>query len=168
MVPGIPALTGVDMHLPDPDSGVPQHSEYRRLDVRSIGDHFDRGSFEGVVALDLIEHLSRSEGVKLLDALETIASKRVVVFTPNGFLAQPPAPDNPYQEHVSGWTVDDFESRDYRVFGVNGWRPLRGPYAAIRWRPNGFFWRLSLLTQPIVESRPRSAFQLLCIKDQAR
>ncbi len=167
-VAGIPHSVGVDLHTPAPYNGKPEprrHDEYHRLDVRTIADHFPADSYDCVVASDLIEHLEKTEGSDLLDAMERIASKRVIVFTPNGYLYQPATPDNPFQEHLSGWRVGEFVERGYRVIGINGWKPLRTTYAQIRWRPSNFWELASLLTQGITESRPRFAFQLLCSLD---
>lgn len=165
LVPGIPFTLGVDAQIPEVTPGHGVHSEYRQMDIRALADHFEPGSFDCVVALDVIEHLVRDDGHRLLEAMESIAAKRVIVFTPNGFLDQPPSSDNPHQEHLSGWFPEDFERRRYRVVGINGWRPLRGPYAAIRWRPRPVWRRISIVTQPLMEPRPRHAFQLLCVKD---
>ena len=165
-VPGIPFCLGIDAKVPNAESAR-LHSDYIEMDIRDIENHFEPGSFDCVVALDVIEHLERPDGLALLRAMERIASKRVVIFTPNGFLPQPAAPDNPFQMHVSGWDVNDMEERGYTVVGVNGFRPLRGPYAEIRWRPTRFWLRASQLSQHVVETRPRFAFQLLCFKDVA-
>ena len=163
-VPGIARTVGVDVEVPGPEDEVARHSEYERMDIREIGDRFEPRSFEGVVALDVIEHLSREEGFVLLDAMEAIASRRVMVFTPNGFQPQPPTADNPHQEHVSGWFPGDFEARGYQVAGVNGFKPLRGAYAEIRWRPHRLWKRLSEVSESMTESRPRFAYQLLAVK----
>ena len=163
--PGLAFTVGVDAVLPEADAGAPRHSEYRQLDIRSLGEHFGDGEFNCVVALDVIEHLTRTEGAELLRAMERIASERVIVFTPNGFLPQAATPGNPHQEHVSGWTATDFSGRGYRVMGINGWRPLRGMYAEIRWLPRTFWQRVSALTEPATRRLPRFAFQLLCVKD---
>ena len=165
LVPGIPYSVGVDASIPDQGSDPEVHSEYKTMDIRLLANEFAPTSFDCVVALDVIEHLSKEDGIRLLEAMESIASRNVILLTPNGFLPQPPALDNPFQEHLSGWTVDEFVERGYRVVGINGWRPLRGSYAAIRWRPASFWWRLALLTQRFVSSRPRWAFHLLCLKD---
>lgn len=165
-VPTLPFSVGVDVHPPQLEDGTARHSEYRALDIRSLADHFRAGEFDCVVALDVIEHLSRDEGIRLLEAMEAIARTRVVVYTPNGFLEQPPAPDNPHQEHVSGWTVDDFTERGYRVLGINGWKPLRGPYARIRWRPFALWERISLLSERSLMQRPRASFQLLAVRER--
>lgn len=163
-VPGIPHAVGVDLALPTAGSPSELHSEYVRLDIRQLAERFEPGTFDAVVALDVVEHLSKAEGMVLLESIERIAARRVVVFTPNGFLSQPPSPVNPHQEHRSGWKAADFADRGYRIRGVNGWRPLRGEYAELR-GPSRNWWRLSLLSFPLTERNPRFAFQLLCVKD---
>lgn len=170
MVPNIPHTVGVDLVLPAPasdteDPAAPRHNEYVEFDARYLSDRFGPQSFDCVVALDLIEHLSKEDGQVLLSDMEAIAAKRVIVFTPNGMVPQPPEADNPYQEHISGWKVKEFTSRGYTVIGVHGWKPLRGMYSNIRWRPRFFWARFSLLTQGLFESRPSFAFHLLAIKD---
>jgi len=166
-VGGLPYSVGVDIVLPSSSETRQgnQHSEYVRLDIRRLGSHFAPRSFDCVVALDVIEHLPKREGEQLLRDMEQIAKKRVIVLTPNGFLPQPPAPDNPNQEHFSGWRVTEFRRRGYHVLGVNGLKPFRGEYAAIRWRPAGLWYRLSLLSQSVAERYPRLAFHLFCVKD---
>ncbi len=122
-------------------------------------------SFDEVVALDLIEHLTKDDGFQLIDAMERVARRKVIIFTPNGFLPQEPYDDNIYQRHISGWSAAEMQERGYRVYGIQGWKPLRGELAAIRNRPK-FFWNyVSLFSQLVTESRPEKAFQLLCIKD---
>ena len=162
----IPRRVGVDTHLPSIDqsrnAGI--HSEYVISNVLEIGEKFAVDSFDCVTLLEVIEHLPREAGEQLLAQCERIARLRVVVSCPNGFLFQPPTPDNPFQEHISGWSAEDFRSRGYEVTGVAGWKPLRGPLMRPRWRPHAVFRRLSLLTERYVETRPDQAFQILCVK----
>lgn len=141
------------------------HSVHVVGDVRQVDSLFAPKSVDCVFALDLIEHLRKEDGLRLLDAVEEIARRRVVIFTPNGFLPQGPLDGNPFQEHLSGWTTREMEARGYHVVGVNGWRPLRGEIGAIRLRPRWFWTRISLYTQNLFESKPRYAFQLFCVKD---
>lgn len=158
---------GVDIHEGDLREcrrrGI--HDHHAVLDVQMLRTAFRPRSFDCALASDLIEHLEESAGYELISAMEELARRRVIVLTPNGFLEQPPDPDNPWQEHVSGWTVDEFERLGYRVLGVNGWKPLRTMYAEIRFRPLPLWDRVSVLTQPVTERRPRRAFQLLAVKD---
>jgi SAM-dependent methyltransferase len=157
---------GVDAHAPSIEASraAGSHDEYVQADVTRINEHFAPGSFDCVVSLDVIEHLPKAEGERLLDAMERIARRKVVVFTPNGFLSQPPEPGNPHQEHLSGWTAGEMRRRGYEVTGIAGWRPLRGPYVKPRWRPHALWERVALLTERRYESRADEAFQILCVK----
>lgn len=161
----IERTVGVDSHAESIElsraAGI--HGGYVQLNVLDIGSRFEPRSFDCVVALDVIEHLDTQDGVALLRAMETIARKKVVVFTPNGFLSQSAERDNPHQLHRSGWTAAEMRARGYEVTGIGGWRPLRGEYALPR-RPRWLTERLSLLSEPFFESRPDHAFQILCVK----
>ena len=144
------------------------HNDYREMDVLKVGDHFAKDSFECVLASDLIEHLTKEQGQELIEMMEALARRRVIIFTPNGYLPQTAHSGNPWQEHKSGWSVSEMREAGYRVIGINGWKPLRTERARIRFKP-AFFWRLvSDLTQLFVRRRPESAFQILCVKDLAR
>lgn len=158
---------GVDVFEPylrrSVEAGI--HSEYRCMDVLSIDDSFEPGSFDCVVALDLIEHLDRDAGLRLIEAMERIAARKVVIFTPNGFVPQPAYDGNPFQEHRSGWEAGDMRRLGYAVRGLYGWKPLRGERAEPVLRPRALGGSLALWTQPLVRSRPEHAFHLLCVKD---
>ena len=78
-----------------------------------------------VAALHCIEHLSHSDGIKLLDMMEKFSRKLTLIETPNGFVYQPPTEDNPWQEHLSGWTARDFRQRGYKVRGISGMKFLK-------------------------------------------
>lgn len=140
------------------------HTHYAILDITRLNRHFPDRSFDCVLASDVIEHVGKQDGDRLIAAMERIARRRVVIFTPNGFLPQRPYGGNPHQEHRSGWTVDEMTGRGYRVAGINGWRPLRGERAEPR-APRWLTARLAYLTQPLVLAHPRLAFQILCVKD---
>jgi len=163
----IPQRIGVDAHAPSIELSRQRgiHNDYRVMDILAIGKSFGARSVDCVVVLDVIEHLEKSDGHRLLNLIETIARKRVVVYTPNGFLPQPPETRNEWQLHRSGWTAPEMRDRGYRIIGIGGWRPLRGPWALPRWRPRFLWERLALLTESRLESRPDSAFQLLCVKE---
>jgi ubiquinone/menaquinone biosynthesis C-methylase UbiE len=140
------------------------HSRYVKGDVLDIDRLFPPKSFDCVLASDLIEHLERKEGERLLRKMERLAKKKVVVFTPNGFLRQEGFENNPWQVHKSGWSVSDMRKRGYKVIGINGWKPLRTEFAAFRFRPKYFWLIVSDITQIFVKRRPEKAFQLLCVK----
>ena len=140
------------------------HDRYYKMNILKIGERFRLNSFDCVLASDLIEHLTKTEGLKLLGMMEKIASAKVIVFTPNGFLPQHGYDNNPFQLHKSGWTVGEMKKLGYRVIGINGWKPLRGEQASIKLRPKLFWQIISDLTQLLTRNRPEKAFQILCVK----
>jgi cyclopropane fatty-acyl-phospholipid synthase-like methyltransferase len=141
------------------------HQEYHQLDLLQVGQHFAPKSFDAVIALDVIEHFDKPEGYRLLEMMESLARKRVVIFTPNGFLPQDEWDNNVHQVHRSGWEVYDFELRGYRVTGMSGLKPLRGAFALPRIRPARLGSRLSILTEPLATRVPQLAFQLFAVRD---
>lgn len=159
-------LIGVDGFQPSIDESRRRnvHDDYVCSDLLDIDKHFTENSFECVMALDVIEHFPKEKGFELLEKMEKLASKRVVVFTTNGFQPQDEHSGNVLQKHVSGWSVEEMQQRGYDVVGINGWKPLLGEFALPRFRPKSFWTVISRLTQYLVRNRPESAFQILCIK----
>ena len=76
--------------------------------------------FEAVYLLDVIEHMEKDEGRRVLALAQEVATIQVVVFTPDGF--KPQTTDNwgyeghYWQTHRSGWTPDDFPGWALTVF----------------------------------------------------
>lgn len=158
-------MIGVDAHAPSVEASRAKnlHDSYF---VGTAEDFLrDRGpkSVDGIVMLDVIEHFYKEDGLKLLAVAEKVARKKIVLFTPSGFVPQPPAPDNPWQEHKSGWTARELNELGYKVVGTSGWKPMRGMYA--RWRkPRLFCAVVGRLSQPIVRHFPEHAFALSAAK----
>lgn len=73
--------------------------------------------------IEVIEHISKNKGMRLLNALERIA-KMVVITAPNVSFLQKPYDNNPFQRHVSRWWVKDFTKRCYKVRGVGNFKTL--------------------------------------------
>jgi hypothetical protein len=141
------------------------HQEYHQLEVLEIENTFKPKSFDAVVALDLIEHLGKSDGLKLIGQMEKLAARKVFIFTPNGFIEQGDRNNNPWQVHLSGWTVDEFRNMGYRVIGINGWKFLRGKYAKVKYWPALLWVFISDVTELFVKKNPKNAYQLLAIKE---
>ena len=137
------------------------HQEYILTDARRIP--LKRKSFDAVIALDFLEHLTKEEGYILLKNMEEIAKKVIIVLTPNGYISQENK-ENPFQRHRSGWTIKDLTLLNFQVFGANGLRHLRGKAGTIKYRPN-FLWNVICeITQKSVRHRPHLAYHLLGIK----
>jgi ubiquinone/menaquinone biosynthesis C-methylase UbiE len=95
------------------------YDELHRLDLRSIPLPFSDREFSVATCIETIEHLPKRHGEKLLNELHRIADL-VIVSTPSAFFTQPKShvKNNPFQEHVSKWNVEDFRKRGYNVKGV--------------------------------------------------
>ena len=160
-------LIGVDGFKPviEQSRAAGIHDDYVQSSVLELDKCFEANSFDCVLASDLIEHLSKEDGFKLLDQMERISKDKVIVYTPNGFLPQGEEYGNPMQKHISGWTVKEMRARGYKVTGIEGVRCLRGEMAEIRWRPRKIWEMVSLLSQSFTTSCPSLAFRILCVKD---
>lgn len=94
------------------------------------------GSYDIVMAFDLIEHLPKHQGYLLVYEMQRISRSMAVVFTPNGHVWQPPSSDNEWNAHISGWTPKEFRGLGWaELRGWTGMRHLIGPYGAPRMHP---------------------------------
>lgn len=95
------------------------YDELYCLDLRKTPLPFNDREFNVATCIETIEHLQKRSGEKLLDELNRIADM-VIVSTPSSFFRQPKShvAGNPFQAHVSKWTVEDFKKRGYEVKGV--------------------------------------------------
>ena len=107
------------------------------LDAEKI---FGPKSFDVVMAAELLEHLPKEDGPKLLAVCESVARKFVIITTPNGFLEQDPAlapnepwAKNPYQKHLCGWLPHELEALGYEV-GLNGAPGAVDGHQIIAWK----------------------------------
>lgn len=143
----------------------PIYNEYFVWDAMKIDEKFEEKSFDCVVATDLIEHLTHEQGKIFLEKVEKIAKKKIIMFTPNGFIKQDEYEENKYQVHHSGWTVRDFKRHGFqKIYGINGLKILRGELAKMRFNPEFFWFRISLMTNLFTTKLPRLAFQILAIR----
>lgn len=141
------------------------HDKYLHKNILEVKKDFKKNSFDAVVALDVIEHLEKKDGYKLLKLMEHLASKKVVLLTPNGFVNQT-GEGNGLQEHLSGWSVSDFKKLGYKIFGRYGLKGLRGEKAELKFRPKilwGFISEISNLLY--TRKNPKKAYSLLAYKN---
>jgi GT2 family glycosyltransferase len=138
------------------------HNGYIKADVRSLA--LKPNCFDAVIALEILEHLTKDEGHALIRKMETWARKKVIITTPNGYLWQNGYDNNPLQEHKSGWSVEELQRLGFKVSGMNGWKKLRGYKGEVKYTP-AFVWeRVSDLSQKITYHYPKLAFQLFATK----
>lgn len=129
-----------------------------QADITEI--NFGPDQFDAVVCMDVLEHITKDEGIKLLDKMKVWGSK-VIITTPNGTVPGIPSDDNIYQEHQSGWTAEELEARGYTVRGASGWKVLRKPDSQLKHLHPFILWAsLSLISDLIVHFMPDKAFHL--------
>lgn len=161
---------GVDLHEPSLKKAkeLNTHHSFVKSDVISYLKSAPDSSFDAVMALDLIEHLEKEEGLDLLKEMERVASKKAILFTPNGFVPQSSYDNNPWQVHKSGWGYEEMKEKGYSIIGIAGHKSIRGERALIYRKPR-FFWKLlSHGSQLFTYHLPRYAFALLCVKTLSR
>jgi len=106
---------------------------------------FPPRSVDTVALLDVVEHLDKEDGRRLLRQTEGLARRQIVVFTPLGFLPQEATagPDawglgggSTVQVHRSGWSPEDFDP-SWDILAAEAFhtrdhqgRPLPRPFGA--------------------------------------
>lgn len=122
-------LKGADITCVDSDVSAVKECKKRglhsvQIDVREIPKRFSKEEFEIVWCLDILEHLEKSEALKLLEDLERICQKKLIVFIPLGYLPQDRDPqgsfDSELVKHRSTWEKKDFLERGYRCQVLKG------------------------------------------------
>ncbi len=167
MVPIIPTwiyTMGVEIFEPDYQAAVQskRHKRYSNQDILTVD--FPEKSFDAVVLLDVLEHLPKEKGAAILKKVEKIARKKIIIFTPNGFLPQNDFNENPYMDHLSGWEVNEFKSRGFKVYGVRG---LKSMYKNMKHEHSDGYAHSNIQDygQILTYHFPEKAFQLFCVKD---
>ncbi len=142
------------------------YNDYILGDVTNLQNYIADKSFDTIVAFDLIEHVTKEQGLELLKNIEKIAKHSVVIYTPNGFLPQGEFDNNPFQKHLSGWDFEEMEKLGYKVYGINGLKSLRGEYALPTIKPRFIGYFLSNWSWIFLElfGKPQRSFAILCIK----
>jgi hypothetical protein len=132
--------------------------------VPSNLSQFEDGSFHFVVAIDLIEHLAKEEGYHLLYQMDRISEAASLIFTPNGFVWQPPSLNNEFNAHISGWKPKELKALGWRhIYGQGGYKLLVGPYAKIK-STNKINIKMFLLSRILLAWIPRYSFAFSAIK----
>lgn len=164
---GLPYSVGMDIYLPYLEQSKAKriHNNYILADVTKL--ELQPKSFDAVLASEVLEHLDKEDGLRLLASMESWARHKVVIKMPNGYVAQDEFDGNPYQEHKSAWSLQELGTLGYTVTGMSGWKLLRGTQGKVKIWPYFLGDRISDITQLLVYHRPRHAFQLFGVKSLA-
>lgn len=128
-------ITGVDIH----DGNVAfcratgVYDELGCADALEFLARQPAAAFDTIIATELIEHLPKETGTRLLGEVARVAARMAILSTPNWEYLRPGAMTmtgfNEHEHHVSAWTASEFRSRGFTVRGVGHkarmW-PVRG------------------------------------------
>jgi hypothetical protein len=129
-------------------------------------------SVDSSFLIDVIEHLPKEDGQWVIAQLERVTRKQIAIFTPLGFMPQHyTAGDKDlwgldgtsFQEHLSGWTPEDF-GESWTFHGCKNYHP--GETANTHY---GAFWALKTLREarPALAHHPLIFWQLPTDQDSA-
>ena len=109
-------VVGIDIFKPYLEE-TKRQGVYRDIilgDVRHLP--LKRKSFDAVMCLEVVEHLEKEDGERLLQAMEEVARKQVILSTPVGRFEHKDN-FNPYQEHRSFWMPVELKRLGYKIRG---------------------------------------------------
>ena len=125
---------------------------------------FSENSFDIVIAFDLVEHLTKSDGYLTLYEMQRICSHACIVFTPNGFSWQPPSDNNKFNAHISSYTSHDFNNfRFNHIYGMISLKRLIGPYSLPRNDTTRLRREIIALFGLIVFKLPKMSYSLFAV-----
>ncbi len=81
-------------------------------DALSLLGAIETGRYELAIGIDILEHLEKDRGMRLLAELRRVASRGALVSTPKTFLPQEVAA-NPYENHRSLWTREELAAAGF-------------------------------------------------------
>ena len=148
------------------------HSKYIQKKIENLD--FPAESFDAVILIEVLEHLSPAIGRKIIKSANKWAKKKVIITSPNGFINQKEIDNNPWQKHLSGWDYKKMKSMGFKVKGLAGFKFLRQEaqndtmgddlMSSIRFRPRVFWFLIASLSQCLVYRLPRLAFELFSVR----
>jgi len=148
------------------------HSEIINKKIDDLD--FSPQSFDAIILIEVVEHLPEQVGLEIIKKAEKWAKKKVIISSPNGFIAQKEVDDNPLQKHLSGWNYGKMKGLGYQSRGLAGLKFLRQEVqngsmgddllASIRFRPKIFWFTVATLSQMITYFIPTLAFGLFSVK----
>ncbi len=163
-------VTGVDLYKPylkkAEKTGL--YSTLTYGDVRKL--KYKKNSFDIVFSSQVVEHLEKEESLQLIEEMERIAKKKVIIGTTNGFFPFDPLEGkdkNPLQVHKSGWGVLEMSRLGYSVFG-QGLGLVYKPWGLAHKIPqlNTLWFGLSYVFSPITYIFPYISAYIIVVKNK--
>lgn len=140
------------------------HTEYICDNAINIKKYFKNKSVDVVFSIDMIEHLKKKQAILLIEKIEKIAKKMVIIRTTNGYIHQNTYDNNYYQKHLSGFHPVFFKKRNYIVLGIDGPYFLRFNHKKEIRPKNIFVSILANILSPFFRYLPQYSFNFLAYK----
>lgn len=169
-------IDGVEMY-PDYIKDARKIGIYRRVtrgDITRLPKSILSKSYDVVLCHQVIEHISKTKGLKAIGMWEEMAKKRVVIGTTVGFVKyeqneeiNKPEAGNILLRHKSGWTPREFRELGYVVRG-QGLRAIYGDNGLAKKSPGmllPLFKIVSFVFAPLSYYLPSIAQVMICHKD---
>lgn len=150
------------------------HNEYIQKNILDLD--FPKKSFDAVILIEVLEHLSKKDGKKVIKLASQWAKKKIIISTPNNYFPMGTVDGNLYQKHLSGWSVKELVKSGFICHGVSGLKYLynneneveslvkTNNYTNIKFKPKILFYYLNGIFQIIVYYFPKFAFGLFAVK----
>ncbi len=123
--------------------------------------------FDIVLCSQVVEHLEKNNALELIQKIEKLAKKRIIVATINGFFQFNHRIPGKYDNHLSGWSANDFTVRGYHIQG-SGLRFIYKPGALKDITPNSLhplLFLVSYLATPLLRFIHQPSLFLIAYKD---
>ena len=121
LVNSVLAVTGIDLNAERLEEAGEYYKEVKQLDAREALRYFGEKSFDAVIAFDFLEHLKKSESIKLVSDCEKMARKLIVFFIPLEVVeVKENQIDEALMAHKCSWTREEFEAMGYVIEYYNG------------------------------------------------
>jgi len=104
---------GLDIWRPSLEKAKAFCSDVVQCDLREKLPFKDK-AFDTVLGIEVIEHLEKDSGFKLLEELSRVAKREIILTAPRGLLRQY-CRTKPYQTHRSGWVETELQSLGYAI-----------------------------------------------------
>ena len=154
------------------------HTEYLKQRIEEVD--FSLDSFDAVIMIEVLEHLTKETGLEILEKAEKWAKNKIIISTPNGYFPMGAVDSNAFQRHLSGWNIDALEKLGFKCYGVSGLKSLYlkenivhslnnekdNIFSNIRFRPKKIFYVINGLLQVFSYYFPKKAFGLFAIKNK--
>ena len=175
-VQNIKYSVGVEVFKPYLNISKKQKIHTKYLQKNLLNLNFPNNSFDAVILIEVLEHLSKGDGQKIIDLSYKWAKKKLIISTPNNYFPMGIVDKNKYQQHLSGWSIPELKKNCFKVFGVSGLKffykhkndvesLISGKsYQNIRFYPRPLFYFINAFFQIPNYYYPKYSFGLFAVK----